>query len=150
MRGSRIVLAVVGAVMALIAFGLLAAGAGLLWAETTQKDADGFFTSSPVELVSETHALISSEIDLGARPGDWFPSGSLATVRLAVEPVGDTPVFVGIGPEEAVDDYLAGAGYAEVTSIDDDGADYSTTEGDAPAPPSEQGFWVASSSGAGA
>lgn len=148
MRGSRIALAVIGTILALVAFGMLAAGAGLLWAESTQKDADGFFTSPVVDLATDTHALVSGEIDLGARPGDWFPSGGLATVRLEVEST-DNPIFVGIGPEASVRDYLAGTAYAEITRIDDGEAEYSTASGGAPAPPGEQTFWAASTDGSG-
>lgn len=148
MRGSRIALAVIGTILALVAFGMLAAGAGLLWAESTQKDADGFFTSPVVDLATDTHALVSGEIDLGARPGDWFPSGGLATVRLEVEST-DNPIFVGIGPEASVRDYLAGTAYAEITRIDDGEAEYSTTSGGAPAPPGDQTFWAASTDGSG-
>lgn len=148
MRGSRIVLAVIGVILALVAFGMLAAGSGLLWAESTQKDADGFFTSPVVDLATETHALVSGEIDLGARPRDWFPPGGLATVRLHVEPTAES-IFVGIGPEASVRDYLAGTAYAEITRIDDGEAEYSTTSGGAPTPPGNQTFWVAESEGSG-
>jgi hypothetical protein len=150
MKAGRVILAVVGAVLAIIAFGMLAAGAGLLWAESTQKDAGGFFNTSTVELETASHALASTEIDLGARPGDWFPTGSIATVRIEAESSTDAPLFIGIGPEDAVESYLAGSGFAQVTRIHDDGADYTTTEGGAPPVPAEQGFWVASASGSGA
>lgn len=149
MKAGRVILAIVGAVLAITAFGLLAAGAGLFWADSTQKDAEGFFNTPTVELETDSHALASTEIDLGARPGDWFPTGSIATVRIDAESRSAAPVFIGIGPEDAVDAYLAGSGFAQVTRIRDDGADYTTTDGGAPAAPADQGFWVASTSGSG-
>jgi hypothetical protein len=150
MRAGRVILAIVGAVLAITAFGMLAAGAGLLWAESTQKDAGGFFNTPTVELETDSYALASTEIDLGARPGDWFPTGSIATVRIEAQSGTDAPLFIGIGPEDAVESYLAGSGFAEVTRIREDGSDYTTTEGQAPPAPGEQEFWVASTSGSGA
>lgn len=149
MRPGRLLLAIVGATLGLVALGLIMAGAALLWAQTFERDADGYFTSETVELATTTHALVSTDFQLGAGPQDWFPSGGLATLRLHVDPAGAAPTFVGIGPEASVDAYLSGAGYAEVTEIEDDGADYAVTSGTAPAPPGDQAFWVASVSGAG-
>lgn len=153
MSAGKVIMAVIGALLGLLAVGLIAAGGGLLWAYGTQRTADGYFTTPSATLSTDTYALTSAEIDLGARPGDWFPTGQLATVRLEAESAGTAPVFVGIGPEEDVAAYLSGVGYAEVTRIglDPDDVTYRTTEGAAPAgPPSDEGFWVASAEGAGA
>jgi len=153
MSAGKVVMAVIGAMLGLLAVGLLAAGGGLLWAYGTQRSADGYFTTRTTSLSTGTYALTSAEIDLGARPGDWFPSGQLATVRFEAESGGTAPVFVGIGPEDDVDAYLSGVGYAEVTRIglDPDEVTYRTTEGGAPAgPPADEDFWVASAEGAGA
>jgi hypothetical protein len=100
-------------------------------------------------LSTETYALTSAEIDLGARPGDWFPRNWLGTLRFHAESA--APVFVGIGPEDEVAAYLSGVGHAEVASIGWPGdPDYRIVEGGAPpAPPSDQDFWVASAEGAG-
>ena len=84
MRPGRIVAGVVGAVVALAAVGLLVGGGALLWAYGTQRDADGFFTSPAYELATAGHALVSTDVDLAARPGDWWPS-DLADVRLDAE-----------------------------------------------------------------
>ena len=152
MRPGKLALAVVGALVALIAVGLIAGGGGLLWAHGTQRNADGFFTSPAATLSTDGYALASTEIDLGSRPGDWFPAGRLATVRLEVDPQGSTPVFVGIGPGSEVDAYLEGVGYAQVSRIGPDPADvtYRTVAGEAPStPPSEQTFWAVSTEGSG-
>lgn len=150
MRAGKIILAILGALLALFAIGLLAGGAGLTWAYGTQRDANGFFTSSSIELASDQYALTSTDIDLGSRPGDWFPSGRLATVRITAE--AEQPVFVGIGPSDAVDAYLTGVGYTRVTSIGPRGGNISdrTIEGGAPTSlASSQPFWVASAEGSG-
>jgi hypothetical protein len=155
------VTAVVGALVALLAAGLIAGGGGLLWAYGTQRTTDGFFTSPTFNLATDAYALTSAEIDLGSQPGDWLPSGRLATVRLNVESMstidgddrdpGPVPVFVGIGRQADVDSYLGGVGHAEVTRLGP-GADditYRTVEGVAPsANPAEQVFWTASTQGA--
>lgn len=150
MSPSKVALAVVGAIVALIAVGLVAGGGGLLWGYGTQRSDDGYFTSPPAELTTDAYALTSTEIDLGSRPGDWFPSGRLATVRLEVESQGSGPVFVGIGPDAQVDAFLDGTEYAEVTRVGTDPADvtYRTLPGDTPsAEPAEQEFWAASAQG---
>jgi Domain of unknown function (DUF4389) len=151
MSGGKVVLAVVGALLGLLAVGLLAAGGGLLWAYGTQRSDDGYFTSPTTELSTGTYALTSADIDLGASPQDWFPSGQLATVRFEVDSA-DGPMFVGIGPEDDVDAYLDGVGVAEVTHVGIRASDvtYRTTQGSAPAAaPTEETFWVASADGTG-
>ncbi|MFZ0626693.1 MAG: DUF4389 domain-containing protein, partial [Acidimicrobiia bacterium] len=153
MSAGKVVLAIFGAMLGLLAVGLLAAGAGLMWAYGTQRSADGYFTSATTELSTGTYALTTAQIDLGSRPGDWFPSGQIATVRFNVEPSSDGPVFIGIGPDDQVSDYLDGVGVAQVTHFGLRGSDvtYKTTQGEAPpTPPEEQTFWVASSQSADA
>lgn len=150
MRAGKLIMAILGALLALFAVGLLAGGVGLTWAYGTQRDAGGFFTSSSIELTSDQYALTSTNIDLGSRPGDWFPSGQLATVRVTAK--GQEPVFVGIGPSDAVNDYLDGVGYTEVTTIGARGnrVSYRATEGGAPpSAPGAESFWAVSAQGDG-
>ena len=107
MSPGKTVTAVLGGLVALLAAGLIAGGGGLLWAYGTQRTADGYFTSPTFNLTTDAYALTSAQLDLGSQPGDWLPSGRLATVRLDVESMstidGDdrdpapVPVFVGIG-----------------------------------------------------
>ena len=89
----------------------------LLLANETQRDANGFFVSPSVELSTDAYAFTSTEIDLGSRPGDWLPSGRLATVRLDVSSVDSTPVFVGIGPDAEVGECLDDVSQARVARI---------------------------------
>jgi Domain of unknown function (DUF4389) len=152
MSAGKIVSAIIGVLVGLLAVGLLAGGAGLLWAFGTQRDADGYFVAPTVELTSDEYAITASQIDLGSEPGDWFPSGRLATVRIEADPVSGTPVFVGIGPEDDVAAYLNGVGQSEITNIrSTTDVRYDTVNGGAPAsPPTEQAFWVAQAQGPGA
>jgi hypothetical protein len=75
MSGGKIAMAIIGVFAAMVAVGLILGGAGLLWANGTQRSSDGFFTSPTAELVTDDYAITSAEIDLGSQPGDWFPSG---------------------------------------------------------------------------
>jgi hypothetical protein len=149
MSAGKIAAIIVGALIGLTGIGLLIGSAGLLWANETQRDPDGFFTTDDFELSTESFALTSAEIDLGADPSDWFPSG-LATVRLEATPPGGGEVFIGIGPEEAVDSYLENVARSEVRTVTGDDASYRNIDGDqSPAVPTDQGLWTVSAAGPG-
>ena len=60
----RIVTVVIGAVLLFLSTGLLAAGGGLLWADQTQRDADGYLWSPRAELTTDRYALTSDGIAL--------------------------------------------------------------------------------------
>ena len=79
-----------------MSFALVVGGITLLWAYGTQRDADGFFASRTYDFTTEWHAVTTEDLRFGAEPGDWWPSGDVATLKLEV--TGDQPVFVGIGP----------------------------------------------------
>ena len=150
MSPGKVWLAVIGGLVGLLAAGFLATGAGMLWSYQTQRAVDGYFTSPATELSTESYALTSDEVDLGAHPGDWFPSGPVATVRIEAEAAGNVPVFVGIGPKTAVDSFLAGVAVDEVTWLGPDRVSYRSIVGTAPpSAPTERSFWVASSAGSG-
>jgi hypothetical protein len=152
MRTGRIASLIVGILVGLVGLAVVVGGIVLLWADQTQRTAEGFFETSRATLSTESYALTSDEIDLGSQPGDWFPSGRLAEIRLEVESDPDTPVFIGIGPQSDVDDYLDGVAHSEVVRFrsDPDDVTYRNISGeDTPAPPGEQDFWAASAEGAG-
>lgn len=152
MSAGKAVLAAFGAILALVAAGLIFGGAGLLWAYGTQRSDDGYFTSSARELTTDGFALTSTEIDLGSQPGDWFPSGDLATVQLRVTSPDSAPIFVGIGMDSDVDAFLRGVPHARVTRIGNRLGDvtYQSVDGDSTPPaPGDQAFWVASAEGSG-
>ena len=150
MKAGRIVLLVVGALLALVGFGLLAGGVGALVGYATQRDDDGFFRTPEVRLASPTYAIVSDGIDLEASPGpsDWLiDRGGLGTVKLALEATdAEPPVFAGIGPSRDVAAYLEGVSRDQIRDIDlnPDRVRYRPLGGDAvPAPPEEQTFWAA-------
>jgi hypothetical protein len=153
MSAGRVIMAIFGAILGLVAFALVTAGAVLLWAYGTQRTSDGFYQAETVSLSTDTHALITGPIDLvAARPTAWFPSSQLATVRFEADPTDVSSIFIGIGPEDEVASYLDGVGLAEVmrTSPFSEEVTYDTVEGGAPpGPPGELDFWVASAEGEG-
>lgn len=87
MKAGKVVAAVVAGMVALISVGLLVGGGALVWAFGVERDADGFLTSPEYQLDSLGYALVSTEVDLVARPGDWWPTSGVADVRLDVEAV---------------------------------------------------------------
>jgi hypothetical protein len=150
----RIVLVVVGSLLALIGLAVLAGGAFLLWADRMQRDEDGYFTTSTERLSTAGHALVGEDFDIADEVPNWiFGEGRLATVRIRAR--ADDPnraVFLGIGPERDVAAYLAGVEHSVVTDLDDEPfrAEYRDVAGTrTPEPPGAQGFWAARASGPG-
>jgi len=155
MKPTRIILLVFGSLFALVGFALLGAGASLGWATSTQRDDDGFFTTSQERFETTSYALRSDKIDLGEPgPGEWWADRDLATVKVAADNAGEGDLFVGIGPETDVEAFLAGVPHDVINDVDfrPFSADYrrENTGGTAtPAAPGEQTFWAAEASGQG-
>ncbi|GAB3147492.1 hypothetical protein GCM10027258_40950 [Amycolatopsis stemonae] len=134
----RIAAAVTGAVLVLGSMGLVTGGATLLWADRTQRDADGYLSASST-FVSAGYAVASDPVRL---EGLSVPKLTSFVGDVRIRATGDRPVFVGIGRSGDVERYLAATEYA----VAGDG----THAGGAPAaPPGDAGVWVASASGAG-
>jgi hypothetical protein len=146
---------VVGALFVLVGLGLLVAGSALALVYGTQRDDDGFFTSGDHHLETVGYAITSEEIDLGAqtdREERVIDLGDLATVRITADPEGETPVFIGIGREDDVSNYLQGVRHAEIVDVEtgDRGVDLRSVRGGAPdTAPLDTDIWVASVDGSG-
>src|SRR3954469_24043186 len=85
MKPLRVVFLVLGSICALIGLGLLAAGGVVGWAEATQRDDAGYFTTSTQRFHTRTAAITTRDIDLGTPgPDDWWSDRDLATVRIRV------------------------------------------------------------------
>ncbi len=153
MKFGRVVLLIVGSMIALVGFGLVGAGASLGWATATQRDDAGFFTTSNERFASDSYAITSDKIDLGdPGPDDWWADRELATVRITADNTTSGELFVGIGPEVDVEAYLTGVPHDEITNVDfrPFSADYrrENASGTAtPTPPQDETFWVAQASG---
>ena len=153
----KIVLAVVGALAALLGIGLLAGGGGLVWANATQRDDQGFFTSESSRFASNGYALTGEDIELVRGAPHWLSSpGDLATFRAQGSSANGKPLFIGIARAASVNAYLAGVAHDEVVDLHMEGwkgplrAEYLRQAGTAPtAPPGTEGFWSARATGSG-
>ncbi|HEU0042282.1 MAG TPA: hypothetical protein VFQ15_08030 [Jiangellaceae bacterium] len=149
----RTILVVVGSVIAVVGGSLLAGGGAVLWAEQ-QRDADGFFTSDSEPLTTESYALSAPELHVDlAGPDALYEQELLGEIRIeAAGPDSGPPLFVGIGPTSAVNQYLDGVGHDEISDVglDPFRVDYNPQPGGAPAAaPTAQTFWAESESGTG-
>ncbi|WP_206796383.1 DUF4389 domain-containing protein [Amycolatopsis sp. MtRt-6] len=142
--GGRIAAAVTGAVLVLGSMGLLTGGGALLWADRTQRDADGYLTAS-TDVVASGYAVTTDPVQVHGISGF---TAFVGDARVRATSTDGRPVFVGIGRSDAVAAYLAGTEY---TTLADRRTGDRTHPGGAPAvPPGDAGVWVASTSGPGA
>jgi hypothetical protein len=152
-RGAgRIAMVVAGVVVAMAGVAMSTGGGVLVWAHGTQRDAAGYYTSSPERFVTGAYALTSS-VDLGRAPGelDWTVAHPVGTVRIQADG-GSRPVFVGIGPQVDVDRWLTGVAHERVLrpNFGPFEAETALVAGTVPpAPPLSQPYWAASTSGSG-
>jgi hypothetical protein len=147
----RVTALVIGGLMVLVSIGLLGAGGTALWAHLTQRDAAGYVTTDVHTFSTSGSALVTDPVELDSPGVGWlYSSVVLAEVRIRVTPVNsDSAVFVGIGPSNDVDRYLAGVNHTLISEFW--GNEVQTIEGSAPASaPGTQNFWVASATGPGA
>ena len=152
--GGRIAAIVAGGVAAVLAVGLIAAGALLLWGDS-KKDDQGYLSTGKDRYAASTYALASDNLDIDLDGAGWvMDRDDLGKVRLAVESSADKPVFVGIARTSDVSEYLHGTSYTSVTDVDYSPFHVSYRDrehsGDrGPALPADQGFWAASAHGSG-
>jgi hypothetical protein len=144
----RIIALLTAGILGLIAFGLFAAGGAAVVLDQTQRDSSGYLMTSTEPYATSTYALVSGGYR-GGTAGDWFVSRDLiGTVKIRV--TGARPIFIGIGPESAVNTYLAGVAQALGHSLTTGSDNFHTYPGGAPAtPPTAQQFWGASATGPG-
>ncbi len=83
MSKGRIAVVIIGALIGLFAVGLIIGGAGLVWANETQRDADGFFSTDEFTLSTGSYAVTSADVDLGAQPATEAPIKGRGATRSA-------------------------------------------------------------------
>jgi hypothetical protein len=150
-RGTgRVVAIVAGALLGLVAAALLLAGGVGLWADSTQRDGDGWLASPWHRFETPTRALTAEGLRLGdvrGGPDDWVDD--LGSIRVRARRTDGGPVFVGLAPEARVDGYLRGVAHTEVTEVRPSGYRGTVRTGSrAPAAPPSTG-WSASAAGTG-
>jgi hypothetical protein len=147
MSAGRIALLVAGGILALISLGFLAGGATLVWAHTTQRDDDGYYSTRFERFESSGYAIRSDDLDIGTDAPDWlFEPGRVATIRLNATS-GDPAkeLLLGIGPKDAVENYLTGVEHDVVVDFEVDPfrAEYRHEPGSrSPPTPGTQPFWA--------
>jgi hypothetical protein len=148
MKVGRIVFGAIGLLVG------IATVSGSLSILTADRDADDFFLSTEQVLARPSLAVVSENVDVLTGAPGWI-AGWLTDpvdVRLVgISDVGDE-IFLGIAETSALESYLAGATYDEVTSLDFDGDDirYVSHDGSAVlASPDLANFWAVSVEGAG-
>lgn len=147
MSTGRVLTVVGGGVVAAIGVVMLLGGLAFALAHSEGRDADGYYSSGKTRLSTGAYALSAEDVDLGSA-ADAVPKDVLGTVRVRAERPDGGRVFVGIGPERQVREYLRGVARAEVDDLDP--TSYVRHPGGAPArPPAEEDFWVAQSRGSG-
>jgi hypothetical protein len=153
--GGRIVLGVIGALLTLIGFGLLAGGGAVLWANGSQRDDGGFFTSSPSTFASPGFAVTSERLRLvNGLPDRLSSPGDIVTFKAQGGSSNGKPLFIGIAPAADVTAYLSGVAHDEVVNVHMDGwkgslsKNYRSSPGGPPAgPPASQPFWTTKATG---
>ena len=145
----RIAAFAIGVFLGLVGLMPLGAGGTALWASATQRD-DGYVTTDVQAFSTSGSALVTRPADLGVPGFGWLYSPSLlGEIRIRVTPASaDSTLFVGIGPSNDVDHYLAGVDHTVITDFWSERV--RAVGGDASASaPASQDFWVASDSGSG-
>ena len=143
--GGRTAAAIGGGLLALLAAGLLAAGAVALVVDRTARDDQGFVMSGSQSYSTSTYALVSDTATIDVRGVDVLND---LVGRVKVRSDSNEPVFIGIGPSGAVSRYLQGVPRERVNGLSE-GHGTVIAGSQRPAPPQSQRFWVGSVSGTG-
>ncbi|HSK24908.1 MAG TPA: hypothetical protein VK906_17115, partial [Egicoccus sp.] len=151
MRGSRVVLLVVGVLLVVIGLGSGAAAAVTGWAHVLQRDDDGFVNSPSATLVSDGHAVVSENLEIIVGTADWFPWNEDLDLRLRVtSQAADQAVFAGVAATDDVEAYLDDVAHDRVADLNFRRTRYVGVAGTrTPAPPTDQTFWLAQADGTG-
>ena len=154
MRPGRMAALVIGSLLVVPAIALLFGGGALGIGYAFGRGDDGYFDATLDRLDTNTVALTAEDIAFAAEPGspDWLVDALDTDVRLRVTSANNrTETFVGIGREIDVDAYLAGVAHDEVIDVGSglEPVYQSRTGSNEIAPPIDQQFWIASSTGPG-
>jgi hypothetical protein len=150
-RLGPVVLLVLGSIVGLLALGVLGGGGVLVWADHTQRDSSGYFTSERHRFASDSYAITREGVKLSGIPSGIDVS-DLARIRIRASGANGRALFVGIARERAADSYLSGVPHTELRDFDVDPfvAKYEQVPGSArPTAPTSRHIWVASAGGRG-
>jgi hypothetical protein len=152
MKPGALIMLVLGTVLSLIGIGCVVVGAVAAVGNAVQ-GRDGYFSTGPVPISTDSYALTSPELGPVSRTGDPTPLNlDIARIRLEVTGADADPVFIGIAPRADVERYLTGVNRSEVRDIRTDPfrVRYREIPGqNRPDAPTEQDFWLESAAGPG-
>lgn len=160
MRAGKIVLLVVGIIVILISLAPLLVGGGLMIAERTLRDNEGFYTAPRFNLTRDSYAIVTEPANIDV-DGDWDwiawlrqrQSTDFLTIKVEGSSTNTSKhVFLGIAEANDLRTYLQDVTYDEITDLDMRPADlgYTTHAGTRqPELPTEQIFWASYAHGSG-
>lgn len=157
MGKGKIFLVCLYAIVLLVGVGLIIGGGSILWGTTFMKDSEGFYSTRKVEVQRDSYAITSepAEIDIKHLGGilNWVES---IDVKMTAENNNDKGVFVGIAPNEDLQNYLNGVHHDRIEELDlnhpigKPEISYKNSPGSSsPDAPTERDFWEASVHGTG-
>jgi hypothetical protein len=145
----RIVTVVAGSLLLLGGVGAAVGGSVVLAADRGGRDAAGFLNTPTQTFTGNAYALVFDPLELSNAATRDNLDALVGDVRVRAAAQG-AGVFVGIGPADAVDGYLASVERERVIDFRTDNGAVQQLAGGAPAtPPTQQTFWVASAAGPG-
>lgn len=152
MSAGRIVAIIAGVVVGLVAIGFMIAGTFLTVGYAVTAQDDGYFDTPPERFGTATVAITTEAADLTADPAppEWLWDSINLSLRFRV--VGsDNQVFLGVGRESDVEEYLGSVAYDQVREIrPGKPVLYRSFPGTSSIePPVDQDFWVAAAAGSG-
>jgi hypothetical protein len=144
----RIAAAVLTSLSALLGIAAIVAGGAALVFDQTQRNPGGYIATASAPYSTGTYALESDSYH-ARTAAEWSVArGLLGTIR--INSVSNRPVFIGIAPANAANQYLANVAHAEADDLGAQRSDFHVHPGFAPtALPAAQHFWAAHASGAG-
>jgi hypothetical protein len=145
MRIGKLISAIAGVMLLIAGFGMSVAGGFAL----AVPDDDGWVSVGPARVRTEAAAIVGDDIniDLGnhVNDGRTFVSWDAIATEITIDDRNGKDVFIGVGPESAVDAYLAGTAMVRADWHDDDINVDDFVAGGPAADPTDQDFWIASS-----
>lgn len=144
------VVALTAGVLALLLAGAVTVGATALIGLSDNRDANGYLTSPAMQVSSQTAAITVEDVSLHL--GDLWSRNlsNIGGVRVTATNATGTPLFLGVAPQTAVTNWLAGTAHDRlVTLTENTSGRYERAAGPTrgvPAP-AEQGFWLATATG---
>jgi|SRR3954452_3346387 hypothetical protein len=146
-----VVALVIGVLVLLPGLALAGIGGAGLWLNG-HRDAAGFVSTPQRLIASPTAAVTAEDVDLRLDRGTatWVTSDRLGTLRVRVNSVDGSRIFVGVAPQSAVNTWLGPVAHDQVTDIGSGDVSYLRSTGSATAGvPAAQPFWSGASSGTG-